>query len=144
MHVYRSDDAELARRHGEMQWVARINQALEEDRFELWSQSIVPVHSGTNEGEHFELLLRLIDEDGDVVPPGAFLPAAERYGLSTSLDRWVVGTAFSWLSRNPSLLDRLHLCCINLSGTSLADEEFSGVRTRAAGTIPNTAAENLL
>ena len=84
----------------------------------------MPVHSGTNEGEHFELLLRLIDEDGDVVPPGAFLPAAERYGLSTSLDRWVVGTAFSWLSRNPSLLDRLHLCCINLSGTSLADEEF--------------------
>jgi diguanylate cyclase (GGDEF)-like protein/PAS domain S-box-containing protein len=124
VHIYHTDDTELARRQGEMQWVARINQALEEDRFELWSQPIVATQGGPDRGEHFELLLRLIDEQGDIIPPGAFLPAAERYGISTKLDRWVVGAAFSWFARNSKLLERLHLCCINLSGTSLADEEF--------------------
>jgi len=124
VHVYHLDDTELARRQGEMAWVARIDQALEDYRLQLWSQPIVPVVTGSDKGEHFELLLRLIDERGETVPPGAFLPAAERYGLSTKLDRWVVGAALDWLSRNPERLDRLHLCCINLSGTSLADEEF--------------------
>ena len=144
VRVYQPDDTELARRQGEMAWVARIDQALEDDRLQLWSQPIVPVVGATDEGEHFELLLRLIDERGKIVPPGAFLPAAERYGLSTKLDRWVVGAALDWLGRNPSLLVRLHLCCINLSGTSLADEEFLVVRARTVGAIPDTAAENLL
>ena len=107
-----------------MQWVVRIDQALEDQRFQLWSQLIVPVISNPREGEHFELLLRLVDEKGETVLPGTFLPAAERYGLSTKLDRWVVSAALNWLSRNSERLDRLHLCCINLSGTSLADEQF--------------------
>jgi diguanylate cyclase (GGDEF)-like protein/PAS domain S-box-containing protein len=124
VHVYHLDDTELARRHGEMQWVARIDQALEDNRLQLWSQQIVPVKGKAEQGAHFELLLRLIDERGETVPPGAFLPAAERYGLATKLDRWVVGAALDLLSRNPERLDRLHLCCINLSGTSLANEEF--------------------
>ncbi len=124
VHVYRLDDTELARRQGEMQWVGRINQALEDDRFQLWSQPIVPIGGETGNDWHLELLLRLIDEQGQIVLPGAFLPAAERYGLSTRLDRWVVSAAFRWLNRNPELLGRLHLCCINLSGASLADEEF--------------------
>jgi len=124
VHVHQLGDTELARRQGEMRWVARIDQALEDQRLQLWSQPIVPVMTGSGEGEHFELLLRLVDEQGKIIPPGAFLPAAERYGLSTKLDRWVVGAAFDWLNRNPKLLERLHLCCINLSGTSLADEDF--------------------
>ncbi len=124
VHVYHLDDTELARRRGEMQWVGRINQALEDDRFQLWSQPIIPIEGETGSAEHFELLLRLVDEKGQIVPPGAFLPAAERYGLSTKLDRWVVSAAFGWLSRNPELLARLHLCCINLSGATVADEEF--------------------
>ncbi len=126
VHVYRLDDSDLAQRRGEMQWVARIHLALEEDRFELWSQPIAPVARDTDEGEHFEVLLRLVDEDGGTVPPGAFLPATERYGLSTELDRWVVGKALGWLHSNPKRLEGLHLCCINLSGASLADEEFIG------------------
>jgi EAL domain-containing protein (putative c-di-GMP-specific phosphodiesterase class I) len=124
VHVYHLDDADLTRRQGEMQWVPRIDQALEDDRFRLWLQPIVPVMTGPGEGEHFELLLRLVDEQGEIVPPGVFLPAAERYGLSTNLDRWVVGTALGWLSRKAQLLERLHLCSINLSGTSLTDEDF--------------------
>ena len=124
VHVYHLDDTDLARRQGEMRWVARIDQALEDERFQLWSQPIVPVMTGSDEGEDFELLLRLVDERGETILPGDFLPAAERYGLSTKLDRWVIGAALGYLGRNPKLLERLHLCFINLSGASLADEEF--------------------
>lgn len=124
VHVYELDDTELALRQGEMQWVARINQGLEDNRFQLWQQPIVPVNSKAGEGEHFELLLRFVDEQGETVPPGAFLPAAERYGLSTKIDQWVIETAFDWLNHSPKLLEQLHLCCINLSGNSLVDEEF--------------------
>ncbi len=124
LHAYQVDDTGVVQRHGEARWVARLNQALEEDRFELWSQPIVAVESGSHEGEHFELLLRLVDEEGAIILPGSFLPAAERFGLSRKIDRWVIGTAFNWLNRNPMLMKRLRLCSINLSGASLADEGF--------------------
>ena len=134
IHVYHPEDLELARRHGEMQWVSRINQALEEDRFCLSVQPIRPVaqvvqdnpmnaHDGESHG-HYELLLRMRDSNGRLVPPGAFLPAAERYSLSVKIDRWVVDKVFSWLDAHPEQLESLSLCSINLSGSSLADEEF--------------------
>ena len=124
IHVYREDDAELAKRHGEMQWVARIQRALEEQRFHLNFQPISPVNSSRQEGTHYELLLRMQDEEGHTVLPGAFLPAAERYNLATKLDGWVVRTAFEWLGKNPKHLEQLYLCEINLSGQSLGDSEF--------------------
>lgn len=125
-HLYAENDAELARRHGEMQWVTRINQALEDNRFQLAFQPIVPTGLGQLEGQHYELLLRMEDESGQLVLPGAFLPAAERYHLAVKLDQWVVGTALDWLSAHPDHLDRLALCSINLSGHSLGDEELLG------------------
>jgi EAL domain-containing protein (putative c-di-GMP-specific phosphodiesterase class I) len=64
------------------------------------------------------------DEDGNIVLPDAFLPAAERYDLSVKLDRWVVREAFRQLTRDPDHLEKLFLCSINLSGVSLADEDF--------------------
>jgi len=73
---------------------------------------------------HFELLIRIVDEHGAIIPPGAFLPSAEHYNLSPRLDRWLIRTAFDWLTANPSCLDTLKLCSINLSGNSLGDEEF--------------------
>jgi EAL domain-containing protein (putative c-di-GMP-specific phosphodiesterase class I) len=124
IHVYREDDAELAQRHGEMRWVSRIQQALEEDRFHLSLQPIIPIRTRDGAGEHCELLLWMEDEEGRRVPPGAFLPAAERYNLSIKLDRWVIGTALEWLTHHPKRLKRLHLCCINLSGHSLGDEDL--------------------
>jgi diguanylate cyclase (GGDEF)-like protein/PAS domain S-box-containing protein len=134
VHVYHPEDLELARRHGEMQWVARINQALEEDRFCLSVQPIRALSefnpesaSSTPESHthgYYELLLRMRDAGGRLVPPGAFLPAAERYSLSVRLDRWVVEKIFSWLDEHPEQLDRLSMCSINLSGHSIADEEF--------------------
>ena len=87
VHVYREDDAELAIRHGEMEWVSRIQRAMTEDRLRLFFQPIVPVDrfSG-NGGEYFEILLRLEDEQGKLVLPGEFLPAAERYNMAQKLD----------------------------------------------------------
>ncbi|MCH7696907.1 MAG: EAL domain-containing protein, partial [Proteobacteria bacterium] len=125
IHVYHQDDTELAQRHGEMQWVAQINRALEEDRFCLYMQTIKPLLAHADDtGDHYELLLRMREEDKRLIPPGAFLPAAERYNLSTRLDRWVLDHAFDWLLGNPGHLERLAHCAINLSGLSLGDDEF--------------------
>ncbi|MFZ1827588.1 MAG: EAL domain-containing protein [Candidatus Competibacteraceae bacterium] len=120
VHLYTENDMDLARRQGEMRWVARINQALEDNRFQLAFQPIVPTH-GQGVGHHYELLLRMEDESGHIVMPGAFLPAAERYHLAGKLDQWVVGTALDWLSNNPGHLGDLSLCSINLSGHSLGE-----------------------
>ena len=124
IHVYRVGDAELVRRRGEMQWVARINRAIEEDRFHLCFQPIVPVEGDGEGGDHYELLLRMRDEEGRSVRPGSFFPAAERYDLASKIDRWVIRTAFEWLTYHREQLERLYLCEINLSGHSLGDTNF--------------------
>ena len=115
-HVHREGDEELARRHGEMKWVTRIDQALEDGRFELYSQPIRRIGAGAAEGTRLELLLRLRDEDGRMVLPEVFLPAALRYNLSIRLDQWVVDTAFEWLVNGAGRSDQLQSCAINLSG----------------------------
>lgn len=124
IHVYDEDDSTLVRRHGEMQWVSRITEAVEEGRFHLYYQPIVPVDQRQIEGLHMELLLRMEDRHGNIILPGAFLPAAERYNLMPHLDRWVTQTAFEWLAQNPDRLRELKLCTINLSGHSLGEGEF--------------------
>lgn len=122
IHVYRAEDAESALRHGEMQWVARLSHALEEDRFCLYAQAIVPL-DGSKES-HYEFLLRMIDEKGEVIPPGAFLPAAERYNLISKIDHWVIEKSFGLMSDNPAFLKQINFCSINLSGQSLTDPEI--------------------
>jgi diguanylate cyclase (GGDEF)-like protein len=124
IHVFGKDDPELAQRHGVTQWVARINRALEEGRFCLYFQPIRPVVSSEMQGAHYELLLRMKDEEGHIVLPGAFLPAAERYDLATKLDGWVIHAMFEWLICHREHLEQLYLCEINLSGHSLSDDEF--------------------
>ena len=118
--LYQSDDEDVVARKGEVQWVLRIKRALDENRFQLWLQPIERI--GSVGGDHYELLLRMVDDDGSVVLPGVFLPAAERFHLSTRIDRWVIRNAFAWLAREAR--DDGVLCCINLSGLSLADESF--------------------
>src|SRR6266508_5908195 len=88
VHVYQPQDGEFSRRQGESHWAGRVLAAIREHRLELFSQSIVPVGSGAPAGDFVELLLRLRDEDGSLVPPAAFLPAAERYDLLPAIDRW--------------------------------------------------------
>jgi len=121
VHVYRDGDMGLLARFGEMHWVNRIKDALGARRLELALQPIIPV-AAAPAGLHGELLLRMRDEHNREVAPGEFLPAAERYNLAATLDRWVVGTAFAWLAASPAACRRLDLCAINLSGQSLGDD----------------------
>jgi diguanylate cyclase (GGDEF)-like protein len=121
VHVFSPDDEALAMRRGEMQWVEKIRHGLDQNRFVLYGQPIVPILD-TNEGLHFEVLLRYCDDRGNIIPPGAFLPAAERYNLASELDRWIIATLLEWLAKRPEFLKTLTLCSINLSGLSLSDE----------------------
>lgn len=121
VHVFRPDDEELAMRQGEMQWVEIIQQGLKQNRFCLYGQLIVPL-AGHEEGLHFETLVRYRDDSGHIIPPGAFLPAAERYNLASELDQWVISNLFEWIANKPGFLDNLSLCSINLSGLSMSDE----------------------
>ena len=123
VHVFSPDDEELAMRQGEMQWVEKIRQGLDQQRFMLFGQPIVPLHP-SNEGLHFEALLRYRDDRGNIIPPGAFFPAAERYNLAPQLDRWLIANMLEWLAQNPEFLETLALCSINLSGLSLSDESM--------------------
>jgi diguanylate cyclase (GGDEF)-like protein/PAS domain S-box-containing protein len=127
VHVYQEDDAIVAQRHGEMQWVARVKRALHENRFLLQAQPIVPIQeSGDTQAaaRSYELLLRMRDEDGSIVPPGAFLPAVERYNLSQRVDRWVISTALHWIAANPAITARIARMYVNLSGDSLGDPQL--------------------
>jgi diguanylate cyclase (GGDEF)-like protein/PAS domain S-box-containing protein len=122
IHVYHLEDVEIVQRHGEMQWVARIYRAMEENRLCLYAQTIVPLNSSTD--KHYELLIRMKDQKGRIISPEAFLPAAERYNLIVQLDRWVIKNAFTLLAMNPFFLKQINIISINLSGQSLADESF--------------------
>jgi len=123
-HIYSVDDQELVTRHGEMEWVARINNALQNDQFELYQQGIFSVKSPDKSFYACEFLLRLNEENGEVVLPGAFLPAAERYNLMPLLDRWVINEAFSYIANKHSHANDLNYYFINLSGASLSDKAF--------------------
>jgi len=122
VYVYQPDDEELVARHGEMQWVSRINQALEENRFELFYQPIVPLQN-TKEQMHVEVLLRMRDEDGKLIFPMAFIPAAERFDLMPAIDRWVVRNVFSFCEASGR--DGITYA-VNLSGASLSDVGLMG------------------
>jgi diguanylate cyclase (GGDEF)-like protein/PAS domain S-box-containing protein len=122
IHVYRPEDIDLAQRQGEMQWVTRINHAIENDLFCLYAQPIVPLNNSGN--KHYELLIRMIDENGTIIPPGAFLPAAERFNFIETLDAWVVKHAFTLLSQYPEFMDEIEFVSINLSGPSLTNGNF--------------------
>ncbi len=130
VHMYQPDDRELARRRQEMHWVARIHRALEQHAFEIYAQAIVPVAEPRDGSSHYEILLRMRTEAGELVPPGAFLPAAERYDLMGLIDRWVVENYFAWLAGNPGHLARLRLAGINVSGVSVSDRHFLDFVTR--------------
>jgi len=127
VQVYKPDDSDLARRQGEMQWVSRLHDALAADRFQLDCQPIQP--PGADPGGvvgGVEILVSMRDEHGERVAPGTFIPAAERYNLMPSIDRWVVRRTFDhfavhWREHPPN---GAASCFINLSGTTLMDDSF--------------------
>jgi len=123
VHSFEENDIDLMRRRREMQWAARINNALEEGRFELFRQTILPLQVPET-GAHYELLLRMRDEAGKLVSPDNFITAAERYGITPQIDRWVIENAFRWLVSEADEREKLAMCSINLSGQSLGDDKF--------------------
>lgn len=130
VQVYERDHG--TNRHREMQWVGRIARAVEEGRLELYAQRIIPIapSSGdpittvSTDQPFFELMVRLRDEDGTLVPPNEFIPAAERYNVMVMVDRWVVNRAIELLDQCVRATGRIPLLAINVSGTSLNDEDF--------------------
>lgn len=123
-HIYTSEDPELSTMNEQMGWVARINRALEEDRFFLRYQLIERLAKRKKPLKRFEVLISMRDESGVALLPGSFLPAAERYNLMPLIDRWVVRKSFDWLENNIAEQDSLDFISINLSGASITDVFF--------------------
>ncbi|WP_417224645.1 EAL domain-containing protein [Amphritea sp.] len=121
-HVYTAKDDQVIGRQGEMNWLGKVNAALAEDRLVLYQQTILPLQQGGCSENHIEILVRLVEPDGSLVLPCAFIPAAERYGLMPKVDHWVVSHTMDWFRRNPEKMKALVLCNINLSGKSLSDD----------------------
>ncbi len=126
IQIFQQKDEVLARRHGEIQWVARINNAIEEDLFQVLYQPVVPIVPKKDVKLGCELLLRMVDDNGELISPAAFMPAAERYGLMPSLDRWVIRSVFKWLDSTPDALKHFDVFFVNISSQSLGDENFLG------------------
>jgi diguanylate cyclase (GGDEF)-like protein/PAS domain S-box-containing protein len=123
IHVYHPDDNPVAtKRTGDSHWASSITSALENDQFILYAQAIYACGAEVG-GSRYEILLRL-REGGDIVRPGAFMPAAERYNLSPQVDRWVLDHVIQWFEDHPELLRQIELCSVNLSALSLCDEPF--------------------
>lgn len=120
--IFQRDDADMSLRRREMGWASRLNLALEENRFELHYQTYLSLVDHAEEEKHIEILLRLIDEDGKMVLPGSFMPAAERYNIAPAIDRWVIAAAFSRYHFLLSEMGQGLVCAINLSGTSINAE----------------------
>ena len=126
VHVYEIRDAALAQREGDMRWIQVVRQALLENNFRLYCQNIVPLGGVGGAEPHFEILLRMINENGEVVRPAAFIAAAERYHLMSEIDRWVIRNALKLLSERRQRGNDHSTFSINISGQSLDDEDFLG------------------
>jgi len=125
VHIYESMDNEAALRHGEMHLTSRIQHALKEDRFRLYRQPIIGIAG--DDSEHYEILLRMVSDADEIIPPGAFLPAAERYNLMCNIDRWVIAESFRYIkdgNGSGPILGTDAVISVNLSGDSINDSEM--------------------
>jgi len=132
VQVHRSRDRRFAQRTSELQMISQINQAFEHGNFRLFRQQIVPLREVTTEQPHYEVLVRMIDASGNLLPPMAFMPAAERYNLLTAVDRWVITALVKYLA-DEARAGRIAVDCeaggfytVNLSGATMSDNSFPG------------------
>ena len=131
IHLYEVGDKELAQRHGEMQQVVQVREALAEHGFTLYYQPIVSLMAPQDLQRHMEILVRMRGVNGEPISPGAFIPAAERYHLMSAVDKAVVIETFKWLGCQYGALGQLDMCAINLSGQSVGDDQFLEFLLRA-------------
>ena len=124
VHLYSESDQDIQFRKREMEWLSTLRAAMEQDHFHLVAQSIVPNVEQVDQ-LRYEILLRLHSRKGELISPRQFLPAAERYRLMPSIDRWVIRHYFSWLKANPAHVEALDSASINLSTQSIGEEPFT-------------------
>ncbi len=120
--VHSPKSNEVMERQSEMRQVAFLKEAIKSDQLVLYKQYIAPAENEAT-GRRYEILVRMI-KDNEIIPPGAFLPAAERYNAIVEVDKWVVENYFKWLANNPNEQAKLIQVNINLSGQTLGDAEF--------------------
>ncbi|TVT60193.1 MAG: EAL domain-containing protein [Sedimenticola thiotaurini] len=120
-HIADAKNQELEQRFSEMSWVNRLTEALEQQKLCLYFQPITSLAEGNSSARHIEVLLRLKDEEGRIISPCAFLPAAERFGLINAIDRWVIDTTFNWMNHHARFDAHFGVISINLSGYSIGD-----------------------
>jgi diguanylate cyclase (GGDEF)-like protein len=124
VEIYHTADASIIRRMDDISLIGALRNAVEQGQLVLYAQPIIPV-KGRCADKHYELLVRLLDENGTPIEPSKFLGTAERYQLIQDIDRWVVSKALEALSKRPALQDGSKLFfAINLSGQSLGNEQF--------------------
>lgn len=124
VHFHQQNNSAASEHQEEMQWISRLQTALDKDSFVLFLQRITNTDSAENTAEHYEVLLRMVGENNEIIPPGAFLPAAERFNLIGSLDRWVVENVFKKINeidKNDKEKAKI-IFSINLSGVSMGDD----------------------
>lgn len=121
IQVYQPENKELAQRHRELRWLNEISQSLEQNRFVLYRQGISDCRNTEGPIRHAEILVRMLDDKGNLIEPDQFIPAAERYDLMPNIDRWVIANTFEFVAKHPNILDTVS---INLSGNSFSNEEF--------------------
>ena len=124
IQVVLSGDERLGELDEVMIWVTRINRALDENNLKLRCQKIAPLNEQTDALPHYEVLLTVIDEQGEHMPPADFIKVAEDYNRMGSVDRWVIETVLRWMMEHQ---DQMHLFggfSINLSGHSMNDDSF--------------------
>jgi diguanylate cyclase (GGDEF)-like protein len=127
VHIYKSSDELLLKHENEMQWIGRINQAIEEDLFQIYRQKIQLLDGDPAREEHYEILIRLKERNGEVLSPFHFIPAAERFNLMPKIDRWVIKTTLKRMAEAfVKYPDSKLVCSINLSGQSFSEEGFVG------------------
>jgi len=121
IRVYSGEEDAFRKRRGEMTWIARLNKALEQNRFVLYGQTIEPLDPASSLRPKVEVLLRLLDDDDRIIPPSDFIPAAERYNLMPQIDRWVIKSAVARWKQFAASHPKRPMLCLNLSGESIAD-----------------------
>lgn len=124
VHVHEFDQRYISAQQREIKWISRIQSALDEDRFVLYAQRIASVSGQQPTESHYEVLIRMLDEEGSLVPPGAFIPAAERFNLMPTIDLWVIRNLLARLADRYSDARNLPMFSINLSGASLSDQNL--------------------
>ncbi len=121
--VFRGDDTEIVEKHSAILYANQLMEAIEADRIMLYQQKIAS--GNADQSDSYEILSRIIKEDGEIALPTLFLNAAERYALTPRLDKWIIQKTLSWLEENPASMEKIEYMSINISGLSICDDTFT-------------------